>query len=254
MTRILIMMFVVAVSCCQLSSQVDSYKPKDLIEVAKQNRATKKVDFFSLDIDRSSNVPQEIKNYELLNFERNKTSAFLDLPTSDLIEINIPSSTRSDFKLELVEVEIFSSEGYVTTLPDNKTVKVKHGKHFRGIVKGNSKSIVAISVFEGEVMGLISEPGQPNLVLGKLKDSDKHILYEDSDLKDQLGFACDTPESDIEYSEADLKGQSDSRALSDCVRIYIEVDNDIYQDKGSNVTTVTNFTTGLFNQVATMYT
>ncbi len=253
MTRILIMMFVVAMSCFQLSAQSDSHKPKDLIETAKSLRSTKKVDFFSLDTERTNKVPQEIKNYELLNFESNKIDAFLKQPAIDLIELNIPSSTRSEFKLELVEVEIFSADAYVTTLPDNETVKVNHGKHFRGIVKGNSKSIVAISIFEGEVMGFISEPGQPNLVIGKLKDSDKHILYEDSDLKDQLGFTCDTAESDSEYTDEDLKGESDSRALSDCVRIYLEVDYDIYQDKGSNVTNVTNFITGLFNQVATMY-
>jgi hypothetical protein len=253
MTRIFIMILMVAFSCCQVLAQTKSYTPKDLIADAQKNRTTKKVDFFSLDIDRSTKVPQEVVNYDLLKFDKNKVSQLLEKPSNELLEISIPSSTRSDFKLQLVEVSIHSADSYVTTLPDNKTVKVNQGKHFRGVVKGNSKSIVAISVFADEVMGFISEAGKPNLVLGKLKDSNTHIIYEDSDLKDKLGFTCDTAESDFEYSDSDLKENNDSRALTDCVRMYIEVDHDIYQDKGSNVTTVTNFTTGLFNQIATMY-
>ncbi|MGK0315905.1 MAG: hypothetical protein ACI86M_002137 [Saprospiraceae bacterium] len=254
MTRIFIMMFMAAFSCCQILAQTESYKPKDLIAEAQKSRTTKKVDFLSLDTDRSINVPVEIKNYELLKFNKNKVAKFLEQPSNELIEFSIPSSIRSDFKLQLIEVDIHSAVAYVKTLPDNKTVKVNHGKHYRGVVKGNSKSIVAISMFGDEIMGFISEVGKPNLVLGKLKDSDRHIVYEDSDLKDQLGFICDTAESDIEYSDSDLKDtDSDSRALTDCVRIYLEVDHDIYQDKGSNVTSVTNFVSGLFNQVATMY-
>ena len=253
MTRILIMLLLGVIFCAQLSSQSNSHKPKDLIEIAKKQRSIKKVDFFSINDGRDNILPEEVQNYEILNVDHNQIVEVLNGRISELLEMRIPSSSRSDISVELVEVDIFSTDSYITIQPENKTVKVNHGKHFRGIIKGNTRSLVAISIYENEVMGFISEAGRPNLVLGKLKDSEEHILYEDSDLKGKLGFACDTPESDLDYSISDLNKNDDSRALSDCVKIYIEVDHDIYLDKGSNITSVSNFTTGLFNQVATMY-
>ena len=56
------------------------------------------------------------------------------------------------------------------------------------------------------------------------------------------------------YTTDQLNGtNTGSRALSDCVRLYLEVDYDIYVNKGSTTTAVTNYITGIFNQVSTLY-
>jgi hypothetical protein len=232
--------------------QATTYKPAELVKNAKEIKSAKQLSVFTRNDNRSAKIPSDLKNYELLNVNRQAMNEVME-STEDFIEISIPVFGRSDLKLELVEVNILSNEGYVISKPSNEVVKVLHGKHYRGVVKGNQKSLVAISIFENEVMGFISEPGKSNLVIGLLKDNSSHVIYEDNDLRDNFGFDCATADTDIEYTLEELEGIDDSRALSDCVRIYLEVDNDIYVDKGSSIPSVTTFITGLFNQVATMY-
>jgi len=251
MRRILPLLTFAVLLCTQAFGQ-NSLRPADLISDAQQTLSTSSVDLFSLSSDRSIDLPADVIHFDILDLDLAKVDQLLISNTDQLIRLEVPTVKRSKVTLELVEVTLNSAGSYVTEMPSGNSVKVTSGKHFRGIVKGNEKSVVAISVFEDEVMGFISEPRLPNLVIGKLKDSKKHIVYEDADLKDQLGFACDTPDGDEEYTSSDLEGTT-QRALTDCVRIYLEVDHDIYLDKGSNTTTVTNFTTGLFNQVATLY-
>jgi hypothetical protein len=56
------------------------------------------------------------------------------------------------------------------------------------------------------------------------------------------------------YSDEEIRHSSTgSRALTDCVRLYLEVDYDIYTNKGSSVISVNNYIGGLFNQVNTLY-
>jgi hypothetical protein len=230
-----------------------SFKPADLVQNANAFKKATKVSIFSKNENRSATVPAELTNFELIEIDEQKVKEIASSQI-DFFEISVPVYGRADLKLQLVEVNIHSSDTYVTTKPSNEVVKVNPGKHFRGIVKGNEKSVVALSIFDNEVMGFISEPGQSNLVIGMLEDKTSHIIYEDNDLLDKFGFDCATPESNVEYTAEELSDvDGGSRALTDCVRIYLEVDNDIYIDKGSNTTTVTNFITGLFNQVATMY-
>ena len=232
--------------------QAITHKPADLVKNANQIKAATKASIFSVNESRSATIPSELSNFELIKVDK-KVMDNIMLSTDDFYEVSIPVFGRSNLQLELVEVNILSNDGYVISKPANEQMKVNHGKHFRGIVKGNQKSVVALSIFQDEVMGFISEPGHSNMVIGMLADRSSHIIYEDNDLREKFGFECATPDTDIQYTIEELKGIDDSRALSDCVRIYLEVDNDIYIDKGSNITSVTNFITGLFNQVATMY-
>jgi len=239
--------------CFSSLAQVDSYRPADLVKSAMLNDQSTEVPLFKVNNSRNSIIPSDIKQYDLLDLDSRALSTFLEENRSQFIEINIPADTRESLTLQLVKTNIHSGDAYVKTMPSEELVKVDHGIHYRGIVKGNSRSLVSISIYENEVMGFISERSKSNLVLGKLDGESTHILYEDNDLKDILGFACETPNSDIEYTEEELTEVGGGRALTDCVRIYFEVDYDIYLDKGSNVNSVTNFVTGLFNQVATMY-
>ncbi len=234
-------------------SQDITYKPAELVQNANKIKSATQVPIFSINNSRSSKLPEELSNFEMLNVDKQVLNEVLT-STQDFYEVSVPVFGKSDLKLEIVEVDILSNDGYVISKPSNATTKVNHGKHYRGIVKGNGKSVVALSIFQDEVMGFISMPGSSNLVIGMLEDKSSHIIYEDHVLAEKFGFECATPESDIEYTREELEGiKGGSRALSDCVRIYFEVDNDIYIDKGSNITSVTNFITGLFNQVATMY-
>jgi len=230
-----------------------SHKPADLVKNAKAIKNAKQISVFTKNDERNSVIPNELVNFQLVDVNKQVLNGVIE-SVEDFYEISVPVFGRSNLQLELVEVNILASDGYVISKPGSEQLKVNHGKHFRGNVKGNQKSVVAISIFDNEIMGFISEPGKSNLVIGMLEDKTSHIVYEDNDLREKFGFDCATDESGVEYTSEELEDiEGGSRALTDCVRIYLEVDNDIYVDKGSNVTTVTNFITGLFNQVATMY-
>ena len=56
----------------------------------------------------------------------------------------------------------------------------------------------------------------------------------------------------IGYTRDQLEPQPGTRALSDCVGLYFEVDDDVVTDKGG-AAGATNYVTGVYNQVATLY-
>src|SRR5690606_6655142 len=142
----------------------------------------------------------------------------------------------------------------ILTEPARSAVKVGQGRHYRGIIQGDEKSIVAMSFFENEVMGFIASPSlEGNLVLGKLSNEDVHVLYEDEDIMERLHFTCATEEVSQTYTADELKGAEAGDRIVRCTRLYIEVDHDIYTGKGSSLTAVNNFVTGIYNQVGVLY-
>jgi len=173
---------------------------------------------------------------------------------NDFIQLTLPVAERQDMKLNLVRHQIFSEDFELFTsdepgIPNNYTP----GIHYKGIIDGDPNSLVAISVFNNEVMGLIMTD-HGNIVLGRLdKDREnRHILYNESDLDRPSGFECGTPDDGFGYTADDLAPQAPSRDAGDCVRVYIEIDDDIVTQKGG-ATPATNYITGLFNQSIILY-
>ncbi len=231
-------------------------KPNLLVRDTKNNMSPASVMLFNLADSRSGEqVPPALKNYSLLTLDKQVLKQVTS-QKAPFIELSIPQNGRNSLVLELVEVHPFAEGFEVKTAPEMKAVKVNTGKHYRGIIQGQEKSVAAISIFEDQVMGMISHPSATgNLIIGKLEDSQTHILYQDDQIADQFHFDCQAKDKEFEYTREELYGthKDDARALSDCVRLYLEVDHDIFLNKGSNTTTVTTFITGIFNQVSTLY-
>ncbi|MBK9734072.1 MAG: hypothetical protein IPO92_03505 [Saprospiraceae bacterium] len=230
-------------------------KPAGLIEQAYLSGAPKNISVFSVETNRSTlKIPDDIKDYTLLKIDK-KGILELSKGGNSFISLTIPTQNRDVLTLELVEFQPFADDFKVILAPSMENVKVNTGKHFRGIIKGQKSSVVAISFFEDHVMGFISHPFDAgNLVIGKVSGADSHILYQDHQIASRFDFDCKTKDGDVKYTSEQLRDiESSSRSLTDCARLYLEVDNDIYLSKGSNVTTVTSFVTGIFNQLSTLY-
>ena len=176
----------------------------------------------------------------------------------DQFTLSLPGLNNEVLEIDLVRVDLVTDDFRVTVSSTNSAVDVEIGAHYRGIIKNDEHSIAAISVFRGELMGLISSH-DGNLVLGKLegnawKDSE-HVLYDDLNVLQNFDLDCGTDDHDHDhggYTREELEFDNFGRALSDCVRFYYEVDKDIHDNKGG-VTGATNYVTGLGNQVATLY-
>jgi Metallo-peptidase family M12/Secretion system C-terminal sorting domain len=239
-----------------ISGQAQSLKPSDLVAKAITSHSKESFSIFNISTNRSNpSIPKEIKSYSLLDINKSQLNALVASDVA-LISLVIPQEGRNDLTLELVEVHPFAENFSVKVAPSMQSIKVETGKHYRGIIKGQRSSVVALSVINGEITGFVSHPmATGNLIIGKLENDQRHILYQDDQINHLFSFDCQTQDNTVQYSKEQLRGSGTDagRALSDCVRLYLEVDYDIYLNKGSSIPNVTSFVTGLFNQVSTLY-
>ena len=177
----------------------------------------------------------------------------LDRPKA--MTLPLPAGADDTYELELVQVNLFAAD-FSIVLASNPMVlhEAEEGIHYRGVIKDYPGSVVAISVFGDEISGVISTPENGNQILGRYKGSNPrlHLLHEDSKMADHPEFHCQTPDSGRGYTAEELNSGGELRAAASCVRVYLEVDNDVFVDKGGQ-TGASNYITSVFNQVATLY-
>jgi GEVED domain/Secretion system C-terminal sorting domain/Metallo-peptidase family M12 len=172
----------------------------------------------------------------------------------DFIKIPLPVDDRSEMTLTLKRNPIFTNDFTLYSSSDPGTpVTYTPGVHYKGIVDGEPTSVVALSVFKDQVMGQIASD-QGNFVIGRINHDpeNRHIFYNNKDLDAPFEFECGTPDDGLEYTKDMLENKLTSRDANDCVRLYIEVNNDIVTDKGG-VGPATDFITGLYNQSFTIF-
>lgn len=156
---------------------------------------------------------------------------------------------------QIITVELYQEN----VISDGFTVKTGHwetqpytaGLYYRGIIPGVQNSLVAISFFDQEVIGIICHPDWGNLNLGRmdqLGNETEYTLYNDQLLPPQPFADCVTRAG----GQHKLPPAAVAENVAGCVRIFFEADYALYQDKGSVSGTV-NYVTGFFNAVATIY-
>lgn len=168
------------------------------------------------------------------------------------IEISIPYQGKT-ILVQLYQVNIFA-EGFHIDTDKAKSIAYDKGIYYRGIIKGDVNSLVAMNFFNNELSGLISSDGLNNLVIGKLQNknnTDDYIVYSDANMKVPNPFEChvkETPDMVPDNNRNSSQPQS-----AKCVTVYFEIDNELYTQNGSSTTTTTNWITGVFNNVQTLY-
>lgn len=172
----------------------------------------------------------------------------------ELLIMHLPVAEGKSMTLRLYRSKVLA-DGAIVRESANPQVPMDYtpGLHYRGIIDGNPQSVAAISIFEDEMMGMIST-NEGNLVLGKLENSKDrvHILYNDKDLKITPDFECGTADDGRGYTPEELEDKYLERDGGDCITVYIEIDDDIVTNKGGAVN-ATNYIEGLFNESFTLY-
>jgi Metallo-peptidase family M12/Secretion system C-terminal sorting domain len=200
-----------------------------------------------------SRINDDVVKATVFNLNEAKAQEIIN-QSLDLISIELKISNSEIISLDLYkETEAFSTLAINTS--DGKEFDLNELKavFYRGTIKDNPNSVVSISIFENEISGFISsEDG--NLVLGKLKNSNQIVLYNDKDLRKKPDFECSMPDSFLNDSEITNYQNVFSKTLTlKCVRLYFETEFDIYQNLGNSVPNVVNYVTNLYNQVGTLY-
>ncbi len=211
------------------------------------------IDLFKNDLkslDTRTDLKDVLSKGTLLKIDEQKIQEVMSKNETTVL-LRLPSLELGNVELELVKVDIVGPDFKVTT-SDGRISYGQKGLHYRGVMKGNENSLASISIFEDEITGFFAnEDG--NYVIGKMdgdNEDNEHILYLDRDLLVSSNASCDTPDSDIPYKAKDLERDANARSTTNCVRVYIEVNNDIYNDKGAGTQ---NYVEGLFAQSATLY-
>jgi hypothetical protein len=184
----------------------------------------------------------------------------------ETLSLALPTFAGGPVVLDLVRVELFAP-GFTARTGDGLTIpRPALGEHYRGVVRGDAESMAAISFLDGEIAGFATSPRVGYQVLGRVEGhnpTNKHILYAAGDLIPKQNFVCATGDSGaagadevISYWDATrlAKGASveATKVVGANVKIYVETDYDLFQNKGS-VAAVTSYVTGVFNQSATLY-
>lgn len=202
-------------------------------------------------VSRAVQLRTTVSESSVMEFRQQDVQSILNAKPENVI-FRIPQAGGTLVELELYRSDIFTPDFAITTSGSNgKPVPYTGGVHYWGIVKGDYNSIAAISVFDNEVMGMVSTH-DGNFVLGKLENDKqaRHIYYNERHLSAASNLKCFTEEDNVSYKQKDLQGSN--KVMANCIRLFWEVNLDIYNGKGS-VANAANYVTGLFNQSAVIY-
>ncbi|MEO0310368.1 MAG: hypothetical protein RIQ89_25 [Bacteroidota bacterium] len=200
-------------------------------ELEKVKASVKHATILSLDHDALRNINYTQPEQLELSWPHRGNTVVVKLYKKDI--------TPVDFKL------LTSGSG---------VVNYKQGLHYRGIVNGDQNSLVAISIFNNDVMGLVMTD-EGNFNLGAIEDDSykRYIFYNDKDLAAPLNFECGTEHANVNRSNMRQAAPGNTNAGTlFCVRLYWEVDYPIFVDKGS-LAAATNYMTALYNQTDILY-
>lgn len=106
-------------------------------------------------------------------------ATLLTLRTADLqqllasrptaLSLSIPlSDSSTPLIVDLVQQAVVAPDFTLRVSSDDFARQIPLGLHYRGVVRGSEGSLAAVSLFDGEVMGLIASSELGNLTLGQL--------------------------------------------------------------------------------------
>ncbi len=197
-----------------------------------------------------------VKNATLLEVNRNAIRRIIS-KAPEFISMEIPGTNNTGtYHIELIKSSVLMPDFQVLDA-ENQSVQYQAGVYYHGIIRGDKNSIVAISFFEDDIIGVMS-PEQGNLVIGKWKQEDgqeSYLIYNERELLLPPLNRCGVDESFEERFPFNEIIPEELPVAKECktVAVYLEADYNTYQKKGRSTTAVSNFITGLYNVVSTLY-
>lgn len=205
--------------------------------------------------DNSAALNNAVKDASFFTLDRAALSN-LNSKGSQNITFVIPSN-KGNVELELCRVNFIPADFKIMT-SDGKSEVYKQGLYYQGIIKNEANSIAAISIFENEIIGVVST-NDGNYNLGAIEnDNNEYIYYNDRDLRKKFEFNCHTEDGyGKHYRDNNNHVKPDptpnSSSTVNPVKMYYVCDYQMYLDKGSNSQSVVNYVTAVFNQVNVLY-
>lgn len=171
------------------------------------------------------------------------------------LSFTLQSADGKYYTLELVQSQPTADDARVSYMDEAGKHNTPYdiGLHYNGIIKGEKKSLAAMSMFSNSEVMILFSCEEGNFTMGKIEDNNgQYILYNAEDRLLNIPFNCTVPDTGEIY----LKDRSASKKTGpiECkkIRIHWEADYTLYQTKGT-VAAVQNYLTGIFNFMQTLY-
>lgn len=242
--------------CCSVLSfgQIRAVSKK-VQELNAKSQQFKSYDLFSVNTDahKMAKYFTSATDVTVLNLNENQLNRLVkDAP--NYLSISVP------YQNEIVEVQLYKqnvvTEDFIAKDEQGNILDFTLGEYYRGIVKGDYESLVAISFFEGDVMGVISTYEFGNVILGKSTDKQDFITYSDKNILGENPFTCGVDELEENHNRETMDfdpAMMSTTTTENCVRIYYEIARRPYAQNGSNVQNTVNWITGIQNNIGTLY-
>lgn len=190
----------------------------------------------------------------LLSINETELNLLLQKPKKTLA-FTIPNGTNIT-EVELFRVEIFDPSfnqkiDSINRITGSETIHKMI--HYQGVIRGSKSSLVAISISENGISGMISD-SLGNMTLGKLNGSNTYIYYNSNliDGKIQLG-SCGTPDPSTFNLPPISSTPNEYVKICKVVRVFLYIDYDYYAARGQNISSVIDNIGRIFNIVAAIY-
>ncbi len=231
---------------------------KPIAEKVKQaqtaNKTFVKYNLFSVDASAQKQKLYEAAAEGITVMKLNQTEIQrINAERPEALEMTFPFEGKN-ITVELVKNKFFTNDFKVNTNKGYSTYTP--GVYYHGIVKGNNESIVAISFFNDDVVGVTSVKEIGNIVIGKSKVSEDYVSYNDQKLKGENPFSCgadDLIENQKQTGQSYDPKTMTAKKTDNCVRIYYEAGYGPYTQNSSNVGTTTDWVTAMHNNISTLY-
>ncbi|MDX1686032.1 MAG: M12 family metallo-peptidase [Saprospiraceae bacterium] len=249
MKRLFLLIVVVATTWTQTFSQNIQKDENSAVNQSIEKALESGVAFAAVDLIPAVNVFTEENKY-VLDLGRSGLE-YIGKTHPQYLEIDLPMTVNGQYELLLEENDLFAdgfrmTDGYERVLGD----EFELGQHYRGVIKGQPSSLVALSVFKDKISGFVKSQDEIWLIRNAVDASgqlESFMFQYDQQETGQL--SCFTPDDDYVYSEDELTRNLSFRN-SATVNIYVEVNDDIYNDKRQGTS---SFVTGIFNESQTLY-
>ncbi|MFA7615971.1 MAG: M12 family metallo-peptidase [Moheibacter sp.] len=226
-----------------------------------QELMTAKRQFNSYELFTKSNDNKTAKYMEsatdvtVLNMNSSELSRIVD-EAPELITISVPYQNK-EVAVKMYKHNVLTDNFFATDESGN-ILNYTPGQYYRGIVDGDYTSLVAISFFENDVIGVISTFQDGNIVLGKSADQQDYITYSDVNLMGENPFSCGV--DDLEYNQQIMDHLSFDPSAAPmapntnrCVKIYYEIGYKPFVQKARNIQATIDWITGIQNNIGTLY-
>ena len=174
----------------------------------------------------------------------------------EAIRISIPYLSGS-LAISLFRTELFTPDAIIHT-DKGEAVTFSPGWHYRGIIDGDPTSLVAFSVYENEVTAILSSTKLQNVTVSRMpfsKDPNQYLIFSDADLKAKKSLSCQLkdPADPISLYSTEPFVPGTYTTTDKCLRIYYEINFDVYQRNDSSLTNTLNWISTLHNAVAAIF-